>query len=341
VGLQEYKQKRKILDPSFNCLLLGEKWSTLLVHDQKKGDRRTTMLDLSAFQYSREASLRFAVVSENVRYAIKIQDIRYPSPHGGKVPAYLIFSEQQTPVAGLIFGHWGEGNRQEFVDEASILARLGFVSLCLDAPFRRVEPGPLLADLSAGDLQWIVDVRRGVDLLQERFQLSSSRLGYIGHSYGATLGGVLAGNEHRIKAYILMAGWYSLSEIMRTSNNPMIAQERADTPPEAFNSYLAAMSALDACHYIGSASPSHLFFQFARRDEFIPVEDAERFFALASKPKQIVWYDHCDHELSAQARLDRAIFLCQQLGLAEPSQEILDLLARVPPPLAFEEWGYE
>src|SRR5258708_2258925 len=32
---------------------------------------------------------------------------------------------------------------------------------------------------------------------------------------------------------------------------------------------------------------------------------------LASEPKQIAWYENCNHELSAQARLDRAIFLCE------------------------------
>ena len=56
------------------------------------------------------------------------------------------------------------------------------------------------------------------------------------------------------------------------------------------------------------------------------------YFELASEPKQIAWYENCNHELSAQARLDRAIFLCEQLGLPCPSQQVLDLLERVPPP---------
>jgi hypothetical protein len=53
------------------------------------------------------------------------------------------------------------------------------------------------------------------------------------------------------------------------------------------------------------------------------------------EPKQIAWYDHCNHAFNAQARLDRAIFLCEQLGLARPSLEMLTLLEQVPsrPPL--------
>jgi fermentation-respiration switch protein FrsA (DUF1100 family) len=98
------------------------------------------------------------------------------------------------------------------------------------------------------------------------------------------------------------------------------------------------MAPLDASHYIGHAAPSHLFFQFARADDFVSVADGQRYFDLASSPKQISWYDDCNHELSAQARLDRAIFLCKQLGLARPSQEILNLLERVPSPVPLKGW---
>ena len=63
------------------------------------------------------------------------------------------------------------------------------------------------------------------------------------------------------------------------------------------------------------------------------MQEAERYFALASEPKRIAWYEDCKHELSAQARIDRAIFLCEQLGLPNPSQRVLDLLERVPLPM--------
>ena len=73
------------------------------------------------------------------------------------------------------------------------------------------------------------------------------------------------------------------------------------------------------------------------RIQFVSVQDGEYYFELASEPKQIAWYENCNHELGAQARLDRAIFLCEQLGLARPSQEILKLLERVPSPIPLEE----
>src|SRR5215470_16657824 len=113
-----------------------------------------------------------------------------PMPaHGGKVPAYLIVPWQQPPQTGLIFGHWEKGNREEFVQEAIVLAHLGLVSLCLDAPVRRPAEYEPQRMQPLTELQWIADVRRGVDLLLEAFALSPEPVGYVGHSYGATFGG--------------------------------------------------------------------------------------------------------------------------------------------------------
>jgi fermentation-respiration switch protein FrsA (DUF1100 family) len=253
------------------------------------------MLDPAVFVYNRQAPLEVVVHSEQVRDDTVLQDIRYNSPAGGKVTAYLIFPASASLRAGLLFGHWGEGNREEFVEEARILAHLGCVSPCIDAPYQRPqEYEPQLPEPPGADVQWIIDVRRGVDLLLERFALSPSSLGYVGHSYGATFGGALA-----------------------------------------------AMAPLDARHYIGQAAPAHLLFQFARTDPSVSVEDAERYFDLASSPKQMTWYDDCGHELSAQARLDRVDFLAEQIAILPPSQEICQLLRRVPEPVPLEGWAHE
>ena len=97
------------------------------------------MLDPAVFDYDARAPLELVAYSEQVRDDTALQDITYASPAGGKVPAYLIFPASESPRAGVVFGHWGEGNREEFVQEARILARLGCVSLCLDAPYRRPQ----------------------------------------------------------------------------------------------------------------------------------------------------------------------------------------------------------
>ena len=296
------------------------------------------MLDQHHFAYASKASLALTALSERIQENATIQDITYASPHGGKVSAYLIFPSQQIPTAGLLFGHWGEGNREEFVDEAIALTRLGFVSLCLDAPYRRpAKYEPKLEEPPQAELQWIVDVRRGVDLLLEQFLLTPEKLGYVGHSYGATFGGTIAGIEHRIHAYVLIAGYYALSEVMRTTTNPAIVEERNAAPPEEFDAYLEVMKPLDASHYISHAAPASLLFQFARDDDFVSVKEGQHYFGLASEPKQIMWYDNCNHELSSQARLDRVNWLCETFHMAQPTQVVLELLRQIPSPVLLKE----
>jgi dienelactone hydrolase len=291
------------------------------------------MLDLSTFAYNSEAPFELTVLSQRGEDGVSIQDVSFKSPLSGKVSAYLIIPSKPRPQAGLIFGHWGEGDREEFVDEAVVLARLGFVSWCLDASFRRPVEYQAEKELPQADLQWIVDVRRAVDFFEDRFELTAERIGYVGHSFGASFGGVIAGVERRIKAYVFMAGSASATQNMRTSKHPLVSLARENTPAEVWEAMLAAEAPYDACHYIGQAAPSSLLFQFARDDPFVSVQEAEHYFELASSPKKIVWYEDCHHELNAQARLDRALFLCKQLGLPSPSQQILALLERIPPPV--------
>jgi cephalosporin-C deacetylase-like acetyl esterase len=291
------------------------------------------MLDFSTFAYRTEASLELTVLQEQVRDGVRIQDISFKSPLSGRVSAYLILPSMARPQAGLIFGHWGQGNRDEFVDESVVLAHLGLASVCLDASFCRPQEYEAEETLPEADLQWILDVRRTVDLLQDRFALAPGHIGYVGHSFGASFGGVVAGVERRIAAYVLMAGAARATEVMRTSRHPLVVQARESMLPEAWEAMLAAEAPYDACHYIGQAAPASLLFQFARHDDFVPAQEAAYYFAQASEPKRIVWYEHCGHELSAQARIDRALFLCLHLGLPTPSQAICDLLGGVASPV--------
>lgn len=125
---------------------------------------------------------------------------------------------------------------------------------------------------------------------------------------------------------------------MRTSPNPVLVEQRKSIPMGIWNAYLTAVAPLDAHHSIGHAAPSHLFFQYARDDRSVSAEEGQRFFELASEPKQIAWYENYDHEFNAQARLDRAIWLCETLHLPQPSQKALNLQEQVPSPTPLE--GY-
>ena len=277
------------------------------------------MPDFSLFDYDQCAPLAVDVVAEQKRGAVTVQDIAYASPKFGKVTAYLVVPAGSGPFAGLLFVHWGQGNRDEFLDEAVALAELDVVSLSIDAPHARPHPWrpqdqtPEAA--LAADIQLIIDMRRGLDLLLARPDVDPRRIGYVGHSLGATKGGILAAVDKRVRAYVLMGGAVSLTRNYRVSTNPAIALYRDSIPTQEWEEFMVLLEPFDTVHYITTASPASLLFQFARNDEFISEEEALLFEKLASEPKQTLWYD-CAHDFNEEARRDRVAWLAAQLGLA-------------------------
>ena len=181
---------------------------------------------------------------------VRLHDIAYDSPKGGKVPAYLAEPTGTGPFAGVILLHPGEGNRATFLAEAIAFARAGAVALSIDGPFTRPPPwrrAPHPRETGAyrdAFVQTVVDIRRGVDLLIFRTDVDANRIGYVGHSFGATLGGVLAGVETRIKAYVLMAGLGEYSDWCRTSDHPWVKWLHETLTQEQFTNLSRTMASL-------------------------------------------------------------------------------------------------
>ncbi len=279
------------------------------------------MPDYSLYDYDQSAPLDIDVVATQKRGEITVQDIAYASPKFGKVTAYLVIPPGSGPFAGLLFVHWGQGNRDQFLDEAVALAGMGVVSLSMDAPhvrphhWRSQDQTPEAA-LTA-HIQLIIDMRRGIDLLQDRPDVDQARIGYVGHSLGATKGGILAAVDKRVKAFVLMGGTVSLTHNYRISTNPSIVLYRESIPAREWEEFLAMLEPFDTAYYIAAAAPASLLFQFAHNDEFISEEEALLFEELASEPKQTLWYD-CAHDFNDEARRDRFAWLATQLNFAKP-----------------------
>src|SRR5216683_6734288 len=89
------------------------------------------------FDYDPKMPLDVREVGVENRDGIKVHDISYASPKGGRVTAYLVVPSGKGKFAGLIFMHVRPGSRAIFLDEALSYARMGGVSLLIDAPFSR------------------------------------------------------------------------------------------------------------------------------------------------------------------------------------------------------------
>jgi len=257
---------------------------------------------------------------------IKLHDITYASPRGGRVTAYLIVPSEKKPLAGLIFGHWGYGTRTEFLPEAMLYAKAGAASLLIDYPWVRPAPWrknvPNFAQPETDRdiyVQAVIDLRRGIDLLQSLSPVDSNRIAYIGHSYGAQWGAILSAVDKRLKGVVLIGGVGAQEDIYLESNDPDFVEFRKSIPKEQLDKYLEVTGVLNAIRYVPYSAPTPLLFQFAKFDRYFSQESMLKYAQAASEPKTVKWYD-TGHELNdTQALIDRSDWLQKQIGISPVS----------------------
>jgi beta-lactamase class A len=252
-----------------------------------------------------------------------LHDITYTSPKGGPVSAYLVVPNGKGPFAAILFSHWGNGTRAEFIPEAKLYARAGAVSLIPDYPWDRPQPWHKTLDhydkpeLDCEiEIQAVLDLRRGIDLLLARPDVDPKRLAYVGHSYGAQWGSILSAVDKRMKTSVLMAGVAEIEDTLR-SNEPGIVDFRKSRPPGQIERYAQVVGDIDAIHFVGHASPIPLLLQFANFEQYFDRTSMEHYAAAASDPKKVLYYD-TGHDLNdPQALEDRYDWLARHIGLRQ------------------------
>jgi cephalosporin-C deacetylase-like acetyl esterase len=271
------------------------------------------------FAYDARAPLDVREASSTVADGVRTIELSYASPKGGRVPATLILPAAGGPAPAAIFQHGaGDASRGDFRAEAQDLARSGLASLLVDAPLAR--PGHRswitfqLRDRAAY-VQNVVDIRRGLDLLEGRAEVDANRIALVGHSYGGSIVGVVAGLEQRAAAVVVMAGPGRMTDFLRQQGQAWVRRARAGKPRtnrrKQLTRYLAYMRAVDAAEHVGRAT-APIFFQFGRRDE-LPARWFQTYVDAAGPAKRVEWYD-AGHLLCECATRDRKAWLLERLA---------------------------
>jgi dienelactone hydrolase len=266
------------------------------------------------FAYDRGESLGVREVGSWRDEGVTVHDVSYASPRGGRVPAFVVVPDGDGPFAGLILQHGMPSSRRDMLPIALEFARLGAVGVAIDAPFARRSGNPVRFDERdrAEQIQLVVDLRRAVDLLRARSDVDGARLAYLGVSYGAAMGGLLAGVEHRIAAFVLAVGDGGLVEHFGARHDA--GGSLPPFPADRRRRWLDAMQPIEPLRLITRAS-APLLMQSGRQDDLVPPPDARRYQRAAPEPKQIKWYD-AGHQLPPQATCDQARWLSVHVGIA-------------------------
>lgn len=269
------------------------------------------------FAYDPEAPLDIQEVSQRREEGVTLIDLTYASPMGGRVPATLVIPDGAGPFAGMLYQHGMPSTRQPMIPAAVNYARMGAVVLLIDAPFAR-RPNGMSASVTMTEqdrreqIQLIVDLRRGVDLLLSRPEVDPGRLAYVGTSYGGAMGGLLAGVEDRLQAYVLQVGDGGLVTHL---TGPEDRAAWLALPEDQRRQWVAWMWPIEPIHYVGCASPAALLFQNGTLDTAVPPADGLRYQKAGSEPKAVCWYQ-AGHALDATAYLDQADWLSETIGIS-------------------------
>jgi poly(3-hydroxybutyrate) depolymerase len=269
----------------------------------------------AVFTYDPQAPLDVQEVSRHQEEGVTVIDLTYASPMGGQVPATLVVPDGAGPFAGMLYEHGMPSTRQQMIPAGVAYARMGAVVLLIDAPYVR-RPNGAQIDMTERarreQIQFIVDLRRGIDLLLSRPEVDPERLGYVGLSYGALMGGLLAGVEDRLEAYVLQGGDGGLVSHL---NNRNYRTEWLSRPEEERRQWVAWMWPIEPIHYVGCASPAALLFQNGTLDTSSTPADALRYYEAGSAPKTIRWYQ-AGHSLNTAALQDQVEWLAEMIGIS-------------------------
>jgi dienelactone hydrolase len=200
---------------------------------------------------------------------------------GDRVPAVLLLPLEPRPAPAALLLHGYTSDKERMVDSAGRrLLERGLASIAIDLPLHgaREDAG---AGISTEELRnplllarrWraaLEECHVALRYLGEVDEVDPARRAIVGYSMGAYLGVMAAAREPAVRALVLAAGGdlpanTPLAPLVRTVVDPVRAVKQ----------------------YAGRP----LLMVNGRHDRTILPEQAERLFAAAGEPKEIVWYD--------------------------------------------------
>lgn len=268
-----------------------------------------------AFDYDRTRPLAIQESSRREQEGAVLREISYATLAGGRNSATLI--APRTPPGGpapaILFIHWygppaPTSNRTQFIPDAVSLARSGVTSLLIDTPWS--VPEYFRTRTRDGDyarsVQQVRDLRRALDVLLSRPGIDPSRVGLVGHDFGAMYGTLAAANDPRITHLVFMAGTASFSDWF------LYGPPRLEG--EAREQFVRQLAPLDPVTWIARVRGPVLM-QFADNDEHVSAERRRQLAEAAPEGTQVRVYN-AGHELNAESTRERLEWLRMTLRLA-------------------------
>jgi dienelactone hydrolase len=246
------------------------------------------------------------------------------------VSAWLVTPSGAGPFGGMLYLHGSETDRDDLLDEAMAMATGGVASIVMDAPWvregeaRGSEAGNYFApDEEVAMMERVVtDLRAAIDVLVRDAGVDPERIGFMGHSWGASTGAILAAVDERPIAFALVTGRPSWTDYLRSEEDGQLASIVSILEPAEWDAYLDALAPFDATAHLPGTDGSELLLQFGTADDVVTPDAADAFARAAPEGTTVQTYD-AGHVLDAEATGARIAWLIARLGGEPVSADVV------------------
>jgi uncharacterized protein len=256
------------------------------------------LTDLVAYDRERPLNVTTRDTANDAKAGVAVTDLTFDGGFGEPVEAYLVapLRSPTRTLAGVVFAHGAGRDRSRFLEEAKALARRGAVVVLPTVPMNM--SGNAGDDITYVSRAVIVQ-RRAIDILVARRDVDRRRLGFVGHSWGAVLGAILAGAEQRLAAVVVASFTKPVSRYFGSTKQ-----------------YRDEIAVLDQQRWLAMRGDRRVLLQAGRLDSWHPGDATDELFTAIAGSKERRDYD-LGHDLVEPAEPvdDRRAFLARVLRL--------------------------
>ncbi|RLE99337.1 MAG: hypothetical protein DRJ57_02460 [Thermoprotei archaeon] len=253
------------------------------------------------YEYDSSEPLNPEIAKVREEDSFTIYKVYYDSVNNVRVPALLIVPKiGKPPYPCIVFLHGYGGSKEDAILLARVAAPRGYAIFSIDAAYHgeRSVPGKELyskdlEDSRRGIIQTVIDLRRGVDLLETLDFIDGDRIGYAGGSMGGIIGAIFVGVEPRIKAAVIVVGGGNMTLMLQKSMHPAIPpiREYIAKIKMSWSEVEELLRPVEPLNFIRRFSPRPIQFHCGRYDRIVPAEAQRQLVEKAGEPKEVYWYD--------------------------------------------------
>lgn len=226
---------------------------------------------------------------------VAVQSLTVHGANGVRIPALLAMPRSGL-VRGCLIWQFGAGSTKE--DSSRVwpgAAQLGLATFSID--FRdhgsrssatqplpdALQSAPAIAGIVRGSVS---DLHKSIDYLESR-PYCRHNIAYAGVSLGGIVGSILAAEDHRIRAVVLMATPASWRTLISTDS--VLSSLRAH--PATERGAVNTLSPLDPLRFVGGIAPRPLLIVSGRQDDIVPIWSGQQLQLAAGQPHSVYDYN--------------------------------------------------